>query len=59
MVKKFAFSWLIVAASLGGISGCSSGADTTVIAPTEDFKEDAKVAEEKAKAMAESQKAPL
>jgi hypothetical protein len=50
---------LFVCSGLCLMSGCSSSAETTVIAPTENFQEDPSVAEEKAKAMAESQKEPL
>jgi hypothetical protein len=53
------FSLLLATICLSGISGCSSGSDTTVITPTENFQEPADVAAEKAKAMAESQNQPL
>lgn len=53
------FSLFFFVVCVCGISGCSGGSDTTVIAPTETFQEDPDVAEAKAKAMAESQKEPL
>jgi hypothetical protein len=50
---------VLIGIGLSGFTGCSGGNDSTVIAPTENFQEEAAVAEEKAKAMAESQKEPL
>jgi hypothetical protein len=49
----------ILFSGLVGLSGCSSSNETSVITPSENFQEEADVAEAKAKAMAESQKEPL